>query len=107
LVAARHGTTRVKLYCNARYDDSQLKLAGSVLDWATTCATKYLCTRRAQGCPKSILADYEEAIKEMGMVQRGQLNIESIGTRGVDWPTVVNVTVNPAFDVMRARVQPN
>lgn len=107
VVGTRKGTSKVKLYCNQRYDDSQLKLSGTVLDWATVCAAKFLCTRRAQGCPKSIASDYKEAIEEMRMVQSGQLSIEDIGTRGVDWPTVTNVTVNPGYDGMRARVQPN
>lgn len=106
-IGARKGTSKVKLYCNQRYDDSQLKLSGTVLDWATIAAAKFLCTRRAQGCPKSLQADYDEAIEEMRMVQVGQLAIEDIGTRGVDWPTVTNVIVNPAYDGMRARVQPN
>lgn len=107
LVGTRKGTSKVKLYCNARYDDSQLVLSGTVLDWATTAAAKFLCTRRAQGCPKGLALDYEEAIEEMRMVQSGQLAIEDIGTRGVDWPTITNITVNPAYNHMRARVQPN
>lgn len=107
VVGTRKGTSKVKLYCNARYDDSQLVQSGTVLDWAVTCAAKFLCTRRAQGCPKSIQADYDEALDEMRMVQSGQLSIEDIGTRGVDWPTVTNVIVNPAYDGMRSRVMPN
>lgn len=107
LVGARKGTSRVKLFCNARYDDSQLALSGSVLDWAAICAAKFLCTRRAQGCPRSIQNDYDEAIEDMRAVQAGQLQIEDIGTRGADWPTVTNVTVNPAYDNMRVRKQPN
>lgn len=106
LVGCRKGTSKIKLYCNARYDDSQLRLSGSVLDWATIIACKFLCTRRAQGCPKSLMADYEEAIEELRLVQSGQLNVEDIGTRGVDWPTVSNVIVNPSYNGMRARVQP-
>lgn len=107
VVATRKGTSKVKLYCNARYDDSQLRLSGTVLDWATIAAAKFLCTRRAQGCPKSLQTDYEEAIEEMRMVQSGQLSIEDIGTRGVDWPTLTNIIVNPAYDGMRSRVQSN
>lgn len=105
LVAARKGTSKVKLYCNSRYDDSQLKLSGSVLDWATTYATMILCMRRAQGCPKSILKQWEEAKEELLMVQTGQLMLEDIGSRGTDWPSVSNITVNPAYDLARARVQ--
>lgn len=107
LIGARKGTSKVKLYCNGRYDDSQLVLSGSVCDWATIAAAKFLATRRAQACPKSLQDDYDEAIAEMQMVQAGQLALEDIGTRGTDWPGIVNVTVNPGYDNMRARVQPN
>lgn len=107
LVGCQRGTSKVKLYCNQRYDDSQLVLSGTVLNWATIGAAKFLCTRRAQGCPKGIKEDYDEAIEEMRMVQSGQLSLEDIGTRGVDWPTVTNVIVNPGYDGMRSRVQPN
>lgn len=105
LVGARKGTSEVKLFCNQRYDDSQLVLSGTVLDWATTIACRWLCKRRAQGCPKGLEEDYRDVEERLMMVQCGQLSIEDIGTRGVDWPTIVNVTVNPAYDVARARVQ--
>jgi hypothetical protein len=107
VVGCRKATSKVKLYCNQRYDDSQLVLSGSVCDWAATIAAKFLCTRRAQGCPKGIMADYEEIMEELRQVQVGQLAIENCGTRGVDWPVVTNVTVDPAYDYMRARVEPN
>lgn len=107
LVGTRKGTSKVKLYCNGRYDDTQLVLSGSVCDWATIVAARFLCTRRAQGCPKSIKEEYEEALEEMRMVQCGQLAIEDIGTRGADWPTVTNLRVNPGYDGMQARVEPN
>lgn len=107
VVGTRKGTSKVKLYCNQRYDDSELRRSGTVLDWAVVVAAKFLCTRRAQGCPKGVAESYEEAIEEMRMVQCGQLSIEDIGTRGVDWPSVSNLTVNPAYDFVRARLQPN
>lgn len=105
LVSCTRGTSKCKLYLNGRYDDSQLSLCGSVNNWATICACKWICTRRRQGCPESIKDDYDEAIEEMKMVQRGDLMLEDVGTRGVDWPSVSNITVNPAYDGMRARVQ--
>lgn len=107
LVGCRKGTSKVKLFCNGRYDDSQLALSGTVNDWATLYAAKWLCQRRAQGCPKSILRDWEEAYEELKMVQAGQLMLEDCGTRGVDWPSISNVVVIPAYDGMRVRVMPN
>lgn len=106
LVAARKGTSEVKLFCNQRYDDSQLVLSGSVYDWATIIACRWLSKRRAQGCPKGLQADYEDVVERLKMVQSGQLSIEDIGTRGVDWPSMSNITVNPAYDNARARFQP-
>lgn len=105
VVGTRKGTSRVKLYCNQRYDDSQLALSGTVCDWAALIAARFLCTRRAQGCPKSIAEQYDEAIEELKAVQASQLSIEDIGTRGVDWPSMSNVIVQPGYDGMRARVQ--
>lgn len=107
LVAARKGTSEVKLFCNQRYDDSELVLSGSVFDWATISACRWLCKRRAQGCPKGLESDYRDVVERLKMVQAGQLSIEDIGTRGVDWPTVTNVTVNPAYEIARARVEPS
>lgn len=106
LVGARKGTSKVKLYCNSRYDDSQLALSGSVLDWATLFACKFLCERRAQGCPKSIKSGCDEALEELRAVQAGQLMIEDIGTRGTDWPTVTNIVVRPGYNGMQSRVEP-
>ncbi len=107
LVGCVRGTSKVKLYCNQRYDDSQLRLCGSVNEWASTYAAKWLCSRRAQGCPKGIAADWDDALEELKMVQSGAMSLEDVGTRGADWPQVINVTVNPAYDGMRARVQPS
>jgi hypothetical protein len=107
LVGCRKGTSKVKLYCNSRYDDSQLLLSGTVCDWAAIYASKFICSRRKQGVPKGIAADWKDALDELRMVQTGQLALEDIGTRGIDWPTVTNITVNPAYDFMRARVEPN
>lgn len=107
LVGARKGTSEVKLYCNQRYDDQELKKAGSVLDWATIIASRFLAKRRLQPCPKGLEDDYKEVVKRLEKVQAGVLAIEDIGTRGVDWPTITNITVNPAYDFQRARVEVN
>jgi FAD synthase len=44
-------------------------------------------------------------MKEMGMVQSGQLDVEDAGTRGADWPTVTNIGVRPGYNGMQARVE--
>lgn len=107
VVGCRKATSWVKLWANKRYDDAQLRLSGSVCDWSANYAARFLCTRRGQGCPKGIQADYEEHLRCLEMVNAGQLDIEDCGTRGTDWPALVNVTVDPSYDYVRARVEPN
>lgn len=103
--ACKWATRRVKLYCCGRYDDSMLATAGSVYGWATIIAARWLAKRRAQAAPQGLEADYEEAMEEMKAVQRGELFIEDIPTRTVDWPAFSNVTVDPAYTVRKVRVE--
>ncbi len=107
LVAARKGTSKVKLYCNKRYDDAQIALCGSARDWATDIAVRWICRRRNQPVPKSVQAAYEEALDELREVHGGRLALEDVGTRGADWPTISNITVRPSYNGMQARVEPN
>lgn len=106
LIAARKGTSKVKFYCNQRYDDSELAKSGTVCDWATDIAVWWMCRRRVQSVPKSVQAAFDMALEEMRQVQSSELSIEDIGTRGSDWPTVTNVTVRPSYDGMQSRVEP-
>jgi hypothetical protein len=105
--ACQYATSRVKLYCTPRYDDSQLATTWSCNRWATTLAAQWLCRRRAQPVPKGIAADAEEVMDELKGVRFGVLNIEDIGTRTSGWPFISNATVDPAYDYMKTRVEPN
>jgi hypothetical protein len=105
--ACQYATGRVKLYCCGRYDDSQLVKSWSVNNWATYLAAKWLCSRRGQTPPKSIVDEVNERVMpEMEMVQSGKLQIEDIGTRTSDWPFITNTVVDPAYDVAKVRVEP-
>ncbi len=99
------GTAKVMLYCCARYDASVLAQSYSVYNWATIAACKWIGSRRGQSPPSSIVSDYEEAIDEMKQVQKGQLLIESIGTRTSDFPFFSNITVDPSYPFIKARVE--
>lgn len=104
-VASIRGTAKVKLYCSNRYDDSQLVLSNSVNEWATIYGSRWLTTRRGQSPPVGIERDWEEALEEMKLVQKGELYIEDIGTRSNCWPFISNQTIDPNYDVIKARVE--
>lgn len=108
--ACQFGTSRVKLYCCSRYDDSQLYANstenGSVKRWATALAGEWLGRRRSQGCPKGIQLDAEESLDEMKAVKNNGLNIEDIGTRTAGWPFWSNSTVDLRYSYAKVRVEP-
>jgi hypothetical protein len=104
--ACQYGTAQVKLYCCGRYDDSALVQSWSCNRWATALASKWICKRRAQSCPKGIAEDAKEAIDEMKAVQLGMLSIEDIGTRTSGWPFISNFSMDLRYDYNRVRVEP-
>ena len=103
--ACNYATSQVKLYCCARYDDSQLATCWSCNRWATVLGSRWLCKRRAQPCPKSIEEDWKETKEEMQAIQQGKLLLEDIPLRTSGFPFLSNVTVDIRYDYARIRVE--
>ncbi len=102
-----YGTAQVKLYCCNRYNDSDLVNSWSVNRWATVIAGRWVAKRLCRSCPEGIDEDFEETLNELKAVRIGNLCIEDIGTRTSGWPFLSNVTVNPAYDYAKIRVEPS
>jgi len=103
--ATSYATAQIKMYCCNRYDDSVLAQSWSVNRMASVLAGRWLCRRRAQGCPKSIEADAQDVMDELRDVRFGKLCIEDIGTRTAGWPFMSNVTVDIRYDYAKVRVE--
>lgn len=107
--ACQVGTGQVKDYCCPRYQDSDLannaSEKGAAFRWALAVACRYLGRRCCRPCPKPIVEEAKEAIDEMKGVRSGNFNIADIPTRTSGWPFLSNVTVNPAYDTVKLRVE--
>jgi hypothetical protein len=107
--ACQFGTSQVKFYCSRRYDDEDMQINangnGSVKRWATTLASKWLCSRRGMAPPEGIEQLADEAIDEMKMVLSGAAQIEDIGTRTSSAPFISNMTMNIGYDYRKLRVE--
>lgn len=106
LAGCRYGTTQVKLYCCGRYDDDQLVLSYQAQQWATILAARWVCRRRGNTAPESIERDAEEAVHQLEMVNRGEVQVPEVGTRTACHPFLTNVTVDVRYDVAKVRVEP-
>jgi hypothetical protein len=100
-----YAASRVNFFCMPRYDAVNLASSWLVNEWATIIATRWLCTRRGNPCPKSIQEMYDEAVKDMSWVRAGTFQIPDIAARGIDWPAWSNVTVRPEYTYRKIRVQ--
>ncbi len=104
--ACTYGTTRVKLWCCAKYQDSDLATCWSANRWAAAEAALWLCRRRGNPAPSAVEGEIKDARDEMKLVNGGQLRIEDIGTRNPAWPFISNVTVDIRYDIAKVRAQP-
>lgn len=103
--AIRFGTAKVNLYLLARYTAEQLETSVQVHAWATTIAVYWLCGRRANPRPQTVIDDYKEAIGEMTEVKDRDLALTDIGERQSDQPTLSNVTLDNRRTVKVIRVE--
>jgi hypothetical protein len=104
--ACQYGTDQVNLYCSARYDFDQLAQSWNANRWATALAAKWVCSRRGNVPPGTIMEDAKEAIEEMKQVQRNQLQISTIYTRTAAWPAIDALTIDLRYNYTRVRVEP-
>lgn len=108
--ACQYATAQIKDYCCPRYDDSQLKAnadsKGSVNRWATALAAKWLAKRMFRSCPEGLVGDAKEALEELRQVRRGMLSVADIPTRNIGVPFMDNMTVDPRYNIIKARFQP-
>jgi hypothetical protein len=104
--ACQQGTIQVQEYCLNRYDDSQLVTSNIVNRWAIVLASRWLCRRRSQGCPKGLEAEAQEVLTELRRVESGSKAIGDCGTRTSGWPFISNITLDLRSEYVRVRVEP-
>lgn len=109
--ACQYGTAQVNLYCQPRYNQSDLYTnatqRGSVNRWATILAAKWLTSRRGMSPPGAVAQDAKDALEELKGVRYARLNVENIGTRSAGWPFFSNVTVQVGYTTAKARFEPS
>ena len=99
-------TGRVDLFCGSRYQPSDLVNSWPVWHWGTIIAARWLCSRRANPNPDSILMMYDEVMEDLKDVQRGVLSIPDASPRDETWPAWSNVIVDQRYwSEAKVRVQ--
>lgn len=99
------GTSRVNLYAAQRYNQSELVNSFEAWNWATIAAVRWVCSRRCNPVPESVLELYQEAMEELKAVRAGELHLSDISPRDEWWPAWSNVTVDQRYWLRKIRVE--
>ena len=103
--AINWGTDRVNFYCLARYAAADLANSWIVNHWTVICAAKWLSSRRGNPPPASIDDLYEDALKDMEMVRKGDAQVPGMGLRTAAWPAWSNIRVDQLYTLRKIRVE--
>lgn len=99
------GTAKVNKYCQPLYESSDLAQSWSVWNWATIFAAHWVCCRRANPVPNSLMNNYLEAKDECEAVKRMEFPIEDIGYRNDIMPLWAALRIDQRYSVKKLRVE--
>lgn len=98
-------TAKCNLYLLERYTAIQLKESWQVHEWATTYAAVWLCRRRFNSVPKSLMDAWADALEEMQAVHDREMSLGDIAETESDQPTLSNMTLDGRYHLKQQRVQ--
>jgi phage gp36-like protein len=105
--AILRASSKINQFLLRQYTEANLAASDIVTDYASTIATYYLCTRRGNPAPDSVIAEYREAIEELKLIHAGGMDVSDIGRRKSSAPVMDNNRVrlrpDPHAVVMRSR----
>jgi Ubiquitin-activating enzyme E1 FCCH domain len=99
------GTSKVNRFAQPLYNSAQLVNSWSCWNWATICGAQWLCARRNNPIPDSLLNLYLESMDELAMVKAQTMVIEDVAYRNECLPSWVNLRVNRAWSVKQLRAE--
>lgn len=103
--AVNYATSRVNLFLLTRYKAEKLVNSWQVHQWCATIAAVWLCQRRGNPCPESLLEAKQEAEAEMLSVRNHELDLMDIAERESDQICVVNSRRDARYTVKQMRRQ--
>lgn len=99
------GTAKVIRYIQNLYDIADLTDNWSVWMWATHIAAHYVCCRRANLIPQTVMNLFLETMEELEAVKNLEMPIENIGYRNDTQMTFTALRVDRKFSIKQLRAE--
>lgn len=94
----------VELYLRGRYSEAGLTSSNLVTRWTTLLATVFLCERRGNPVPESLLREQERVLGLLEKIQLGSLALPGIAFGNDLRPAFSNVTIDRRYRRKQQRV---
>lgn len=101
-------TNKVYYYTEPLYDALEIQEDATSFGWvndrAVDIACYYVCTRRANPCPASVMQDYKDALTQLEDIRVDQTQIPNVWQRHRSSPTFSNVKIDTSYVTAKIRV---
>lgn len=98
------GTNRVFSYLLAKYSAAELAQSPIACGWAILFACKWLCERRGNPAPASLVSECQEAIEQMKAIAAGEAILPDAAPYATSLPSHGNVRIDRNYPFGKVRV---
>ena len=98
----------IELYCFGRYDAAGLSSSTLVTRWCTVLAVHYLCERRGNPVPETVLIERDRLLGDGGLlfkIQAGRMQLPGVPLRTDLRPAWSNLKVDRRYPTSKVRVR--
>lgn len=100
-------TDEINLYVLTRYEKEAVRTNRLLKRWCVVLATVYLCERRGNPIPESLLGAYQRIKDALPLLQSDKLRLPDTPLKGMNVPTFSNMKIDRRFPRRQQRVAIN
>jgi phage gp36-like protein len=100
-------TDEINLYVLRRYDEAGVKTSRMLRQWCVVMATVYLCERRGNPVPESLVAEYQRIAEKLPLIMRDEMRIPGVPLKGLNVPMFSNMHIDRRYVRRQQRVAIN
>ncbi len=97
-------TDEINLYVLHRYTPEAVRYHRMLIRWAVVMATAYLCERRGNPIPESIVAEYQRIQDKLEKIRDNKLRLEGVPQRVASFPAFGNLRIDQRYARAQIRV---
>lgn len=100
-------TDEINLYVLRRYEEDGVKTNRMLRQWCVVMSAVYLCERRGNPVPESLVAEYQRITEKLPLIMRDEMRIPGVRLKGINVPMFSNMHIDRRYARRQQRVAIN